>query len=596
MRGAFDFETWEWVNPLLCCFIDAEGTRHSIHDKTHKHPNKVAEDALIYMHKRNDIKDWWAHNAGKFDGLLLSAAAKRLGWEQTATIAGGNRVITWSFRPPSSRHSVLVCDSLAVIPSKLGSIAKDFDLPSRKLFTEEDYATDTRTWREERLIEGCYIDCQLILEALDKVEALLGNWGGKLKHTFSSSAMSVVMNNLAEQNLELPELNSEVNSYCRSGYYGARVEVFQHAPPFELTEYDINSSYPYAMTNELPWHFSGMVYGEEAREAFDAGFAGIFEASICVRRISGGMAIPPLPFVTKAGGIYFPTGKWTAHFAANELHYARICGCDVSVMSGAIFSRGKPFDGFINAVYQLKQKSTGAIRNFTKLLLNGSYGKFGEKPEKSSLKVFPTLEAVIAYAEAHPMTLTPIGDDPTVCSVDVFKWPPNTHYAIAAYITAYARMHLHRLLTASDSPVYCDSDSVHCRRDGLPEHECHELLGGLKREMPRGMGRYYAPKIYELRDLDSGKLHFACKGFPVEEKSFRRMIAGERVEKGRMQLAKQQLKKGGLTVARVVDNKRWLGMSMKRKALSATATVPWTVDELNSGLHFEQRSPIAYEE
>jgi hypothetical protein len=590
VRGAFDFEAWEWVNPLVACFISEDGQRHTIHDESHTKPEQVAIASLLYMHKREDVKEWWAHNAGKYDGLFLSAAAKRLGWEQSGAIAGGNRIITWRFRPPSSRRSVLVCDSFAVLPSKLGDIAKDFELSSGKLFKEEDYKIDPRKWGKEKLIAGCFVDCQLVLEALDKVEMLIESWGGVLKHTFSSSAMSVIKNHLETHEIALPVgVTENVNEACRRGYYGARVEVFSHAPEGEISEYDINSSYPYAMTQPLPWHYAGDVFGKEAQRAYDKGYEGIFEATVRTSRLS----IPVLPYVIEGSGIYFPLGTWEASFTGVELRYAELCGYQVRVISGQIFSKGQPFADYINEVYNVKQHAKGALRQFTKLLLNGSYGKFGEKPEKQTLKVWATAEEALEYAEKHPGKVTQLGHDPSVCAIDLFRWPPNTHYALAAYITAYARMHLHRLLTSSKAPAYCDSDSVHCERDGIAEHECHDLLGGLKREISRGVGRYYAPKIYEIRDLDSGKLHLACKGFPVEESSFRKMIAGMAVEKGRMQLAKSQLRKGGLTVARVVDNKRWKGISSKRRAVSRTETVPWKVDELRAGLHLAQRSPLA---
>src|ERR1700745_1171962 len=98
MRAAFDFETWEWINPLMVGFAwkdedVGEVETHYVLDPKANNPEGLAEQALLYMLSRTEIDEWWTHNGGKFDGLFLVAAAQRLGWDLQAHVAGGSRAI-----------------------------------------------------------------------------------------------------------------------------------------------------------------------------------------------------------------------------------------------------------------------------------------------------------------------------------------------------------------------------------------------------------------------------------------------------------------------------------------------------------------------
>ncbi len=604
-RGTFDFEAWEWVNPLCCGFAWGDirnPSTHFIHDKTARSPDKLAESALLYMLEHESVDQWWAHNLGKYDGLFISAAAIRLGFKQTARLAGGNRVI--ELEVSSKGRRVTFRDSYAVVPSSLADAAVGFELPSRKLFTKDDYSKDVRTWNTNRLREGCITDCRLVLELLDKVETLFQGWGGELRRTFSSAALNVVKKRLAEDGKQIPNHfdNPDINPIARQAYYGARVEVLHHMPARRLVEYDVNSAYPAAMSQVVPWEYKKTHEGKSAQSVLDSDREGLVRAIVTV---PNRLDIPPLPFkLSPDSGIYFPTGTWEGWFPACELRYARE-ECDVKAKCDTFieYTSEKPFTKFIEEVYTLKSTAKGALRTFAKYVLNGCYGKFGEKPEHSTLIHFETeYEALKAIQENEGCYS--LGGDSRSVALQYVRWAKHSHFGVASYITGRARTALHRYLVQSQKPAYCDTDSIHCEAwDGQSSNE----LGGLKLELNDYEGTFYAPKIYRLKP-DTGREHLACKGFPVHREAFERMLESaldtlrhipkqlrRKVQVDRMRLLKSQLRGTDNTpktaVARITQFKHWAGLSMKRKPFDDGSTEPWTVNELREGKHTTAVSP-----
>lgn len=602
MRGSLDFECWDWVNPLCVGFAwGAQSQRETYYIKDPtcgKRPKDVAKAALLFMWQMPEVKQWWAHNGGKYDVLFLIQAAQALQWEFTGHVAGG-RAIQVKFRPRHAERWIVVCDSYAVAPSSLKAASVDFELPSRKLFTEEDYSQDPRTWEPERLKQGCLTDCILVLELLDRLEALLESWGGELRTTFSSSALTCVKASLEQRGLALPthKHDQEANSIARQAYYGARVEIFNHAPKARLKEYDVCSSYPWAMSQALPWELRGYVKNERSADLVmrgEQGYEGVIYARVKVPECQ----LPVLPYREGNGGIYFPSGEWEAWFPACELRYALSLPPEqrptINAKDAIVYTRETPFATWIDEVYRVKATAKGAMRTFAKLTLNGCYGKFGQAPETEEILGFSTEEDSDAYLlNQRPGTCGQLGADSKVLTVKRFRWPSHTHYAVASYITGYARQLLHSALSLSEAPAYCDSDSVHCEGDKalVEAGMIGNGLGQLKLEMADYLGQFYAPKVYKLESDE--RTHLAAKGFPVEQLAFDLLIKQEQVTTERMQLLKSQLRnKESSEVQRRKQVRRWAGRSMKRKPNSDGTTRAWSVTELERGEHLNARSPL----
>lgn len=606
-RGAFDFECWDWVNPRACGLKwgPPDAREHEIYiDEPSENPKSIAKNALWLMATMpGNVKEWWGHNAGKYDDLFIIEALHELRWRFSAHIAGG-AIVTLKINGPHGTFKIH--DSFRVVQSALGHAAKDFELKSAKLFTKEDYSKDVRDWKVDRLKDGCLLDCELVLQLLEKVETFFEQEGGQLKATFSSSALSVVKAHAKV--LDMRAL-SVINTIARKSFCGGRVEVYRHTPKYLLKEWDINSSYPWAMSQNLPYQFLGHINASKAEHAlYEGKGCGVVEATVSVPETY----LPVLPWRhPDHGGIYFPTGEWRGWFDSEELLYAIQQGTRLlAVHSMLHFSSEAPFKDFATNFYKRKSESKGAARQFYKLCLNGCYGKFSQKPEKEEITVYENQEAAIAAAfePRHENRFRFLGNDLRYVAIESERWPAQTHYALAAAITARSRVKLHSYLLASEQVAYTDTDSIHAsvRTRSLSASENNDL-GGLKVELDGYSAVYAAPKIYALhpeqaqnRKTDEQSV-YKSKGFEVSAESFQKILAGETVEAHRMQLAKRQLASYHPTrhtetgVRRKLDGRSWKGLSTKRTPLydSNGDTRAWSVKELLADKHLTSISPLA---
>lgn len=634
--GTLDFETYggfehesetEPVTPL-CCALCVLGEDYGVEEEefvgpvnakrvileyetsrvllSRYPPCNVVEEVFNYLFDRPEVEQWWAHNAGNFDGLLLHARARGLGVRTEAVLAGGSRVIRYSFTRTSDARTANLYDTFALAPSSLKELAKDFGLPS-KLFGADDYKGDMRDLPLKKLREGCQRDARLVGELLKVITTQIEEWGGKRKATFSSSALSIVRANLKqEKGIALPRIPVKINEALRPACFGGRVEVFHHDPGATV-DYDVNSSYPSSMSGLLPFEFVSRSGGD--RHAGDARYYRLRRVRVDVEACN----IPVLPFRPGVNsGIFFPTGVFEGTFTDDELEYAQETGLAkiLKVYETFTFTKESPFKTFIEDVYRLKREATGAKKVFTKYVLNGCYGKFGEKPEHLKLVTFPSRADALAWAMEHPGKLSPgenvlseelFDKNDGTAVLEEFKYAPHAHFAVAATILARSRILLHGHLCGSESASYCDTDSVRCRC--YPNVSETDELGGIKRVIDCHRALNYAPKVYRLLDSQGntlkdskGKEMIACKGFPVDDESFARMVSLQEVATHRIQKLKTQVKNGmGQTLGANVI-KEWSGLSMKRKPFPDGSTRPWTVEELERGEHKRAKCPLLGED
>ena len=605
MNASFDFETYDWTKPL-CCGFNINDTEFFIYDKDN--PNKVGESTIKFMYSMyaTHHNKWWAHNMGRFDGLFLSAAASRLGWEQKAAIAGqGSKVVVLMLKPANAKRWMKIYDTYALAPSSLRDLAKDFALPSRKLFTKEDYKVSMRDKPRAEVERGCLMDCKLVIELLEKIDTYVTEWGGKVRATFSSTSLGIIKAQLAEEGLALPKIDVGVNEWIQPSYTGGRVEVFNHTPNFEMCEYDVCSSYPWSMTQALPWEPVDDA-SIKTLEDIPNGYQAIIEAD--VQQLPN-IALPILPYRPSTEGIYFPVGAWRGRFALPELRFARRHGASIIPRRAMLFTSARPFERTISQIYGLKQTATGAKRTFAKYTLNGAYGKFGEKPEKTELQCFATETDAVAYAlhntqDTYPdgrtgnfengiLSVAALGTNTQALAVTKLSWPKHAHYAIASYITAYSRMKLAQAIIDNPSTAYCDTDCIFIPKRQAPAGlAIGKGLGEWKEEIASCRGIFYAPKIYKLK-LDSGKWKCAAKGFSVGEDELDIITSGRSVTHERMRLLKTQLRESPASVARVKTAKHWAGKSGKRNPSHSGKSIPWTVAQLDKGEHLNAVSPAA---
>ena len=297
--------------------------------------------------------------------------------------------------------------------------------------------------------------------------------------------------------------------FCRDAYIGARSEVFRIQSE-KAYHYDINGLYnDVLMRNRFP---VGRPFHSTDGKDFDGFLSGLYPHAIVKARVTvkSDMFIPVLP-LRGATRLLFPTGTFEGSFVGAELQYAMSIGQieHITVTEGYYWMESYPlFKEWASYIAFMKGHATGAERAFWKSQGNHLYGKFGmtrmrpryykdtDANRIALLKKNIDFVTVLLGGKSWLMTVEPVFAD-------------YIHPEIAAHVTAYARITLHRFLTMAENLgllYYCDTDSVVCS-EPLPDEFVNPTESGyMKLEGILSSGWFLQPKLYcELRTWHDGE-------------------------------------------------------------------------------------------
>lgn len=311
---------------------------------------------------------------------------------------------------------------------------------------------------------------------------------------------------------------------CLDAFYGGRCEVFYKGKvkskrircagnvkrKIKRTERvqvaDFNSMYMFTMLNEYPdpetiekGSYKNLEYG-----------VGRFDVE-CPEDLH----IPILP-IKHEGKLVFPTGKFSGAWTFHEIRYAESYGYKVKQREGWGTNQGECYfrqydEEFYSQRIQARQNGDNFGDSFYKGLGVNLFGKFIQHKDRVEARTSPMSKKEKWKLRAE-MThkLGPF----YMYRIPMLE-PPNTAcYLWGAYVTSYARIHLHKSLQAvhdaGDTLLYCDTDSVmyHGNKSRLDLDEIR--LGAMKVEKFKA-AKFYTAKGYCLIPLE-GKPKIACKG------------------------------------------------------------------------------------
>ena len=320
------------------------------------------------------------------------------------------------------------------------------------------------------------------------------------------------------------ETGELVESICRQGYYGGRVEVF--APTLKNGHhYDVNSLFAHEQESNLfPVGFYKLHVGKQAQITWNyflkthngGGFVH------CVVNVPK-MHIPPLPY--KAfGKLLFPCGKLEGVWAFPELENSLKYGVEILEIKQIVFFQEMAdiFSNYVSTFKKIKMSSTGAKRQFAKDFLTNLYGKFGMRRERTTFVNESEKDKLdkkgIQYVE-HTYDKLGISflEKVTVSRAEYIQ--PQ----IAAYVTSYSRIHLlnEGLIPMYEKGLlaYCDTDSA-AGEGELDDEYVHDTeFGKWKKESDIDKAIFLQPKFYAESTSwnEKGKKLIAKgKGIPSE--------------------------------------------------------------------------------
>lgn len=434
----------------------------------------------------NRGKWFYAHAGGLADiQFILETMLARKGYRIKASCSGSSLIIVHVSRGKHSWHFV---DSFWLLQEKLSNIGRYVGIDKGQ---QELQGEELEEWFRSAPLEELRayneIDCVILYTAIRQFEDVLYDLGGQLKMTQASCAMELFRRRYLQRDIGTHQW---VNTNAREAYFASRVEVLAKEC-HDAWYYDVNSSFPYAMTFPIP----GDLLGTSSRMP---------EHGIYISRVKIEVPetyLPPIP--TRLNGrLFFPVGRWEGWLSNIDIELLQSEGGKIlRHEESMIFEERLDCKEYAENLYRIRAESTGIMAFACKRLMNALYGKFAECEYKSSIEVDPPSPKT--EAEGWRMLF------PGAFLVERKLPIPHMHVPISTHITAIARRTLYRYMGYSPDLHYCDTDGF---SSSVELRSVEGKLGYIKLEKVIKHGRFITQKTYDLETAD-GKHVVKAKGF-----------------------------------------------------------------------------------
>jgi hypothetical protein len=372
-------------------------------------------------------------------------------------------------------------------------LSPPFTIGSRMPQTDQEWKDMVTYCTQDALISCVWFE-KFILTMCDQ-------WHVDVPYTAASMALKIFQTNFLT--LKYSEIaDHETWKFLRKGYYGGNTQVFRRGIcPVKVDCYDFNSSYPASMaTKEYP--------DPHRRQTHKKTNLFLINHLEGISYVEGWMPdtifAPVLPSKMR-GKLEFPTGYIRGCYTHVELRQAIKDGFVIHKFGQGVsyVKKCSPFQDFIETFYnkrlELKAKKD-PMENMYKILLNSSYGKFGfNYMEENSLVCASQIDEEMLHDQTTlilPMKYDFFSirneNNTDQCKYALMEW--------AAYITAYARLHLFEFIRKHEKYLlYVDTDSLYLM-EGHDPVENEEGLGAFKYEKSCEPNEscFVAPKHYRF--------------------------------------------------------------------------------------------------
>lgn len=426
--------------------------------------------------------------------------------------------IYFETKNPKHINKVTIYDSLKILNFSVDMIAKDFNLPIRKL--EIDY----KQIRE--------IDHILTNEEIDYIKNDVEIMARALKIMFDENLTKMTigsdaLNNYKEINKNFkkyfPVLPYEIDKDIRKSYKGGFTylnDCFKEKETTSGIVLDVNSLYPSVMKYEKlpfgePIFFEGIYEKDSLYPLYVQTISCIFDIKdgmIPTIQIKNNMSFLPNEYVKSSNGDIVTLTLTNVDL---ELFFEHYNVCELTYHSGWKFKAIKGLfttyiDYWSERKIQAKKDNNTALYRIAKLMLNSLYGKFGLNPDVRGKYPYLNEDGIVKYGLYNAEIRDGI------------------YIPVASFITSYARK---KTITTSqiikeysikkykkDLYIYSDTDSIHCLfKDDNELKDIIEIddykLGAWKLESKFKRGKYLRQKCYIELGFDD-KMNVTVAGLP----------------------------------------------------------------------------------
>jgi len=508
--------------PAHCIFFDVESELIMSNDKIIHKPYLIVS---CYVNFETDYEDWqtftnpqefwiyvdtktqkkrktvlFAHNI-TYD--LISSGGFRTLQERCYKITNyyeKGRVFILEMNNVEQSKKLLLLNTGNFYSGGVADIGKMFGIPKMEM----DFNNPTL----EQAIPYCKNDVLIIKTAMTSWFKFCQDEDlGGFARTVPSQAMNAFKHRFMTHPIYLHS-NNKVFELERGCYYGGRVECYRLGK-FDGKYYyvDVNSMYPFVMlTKEYPVR----LVSYRKKPSFDYIRLLIAEGYLLCCKAIVNVDIPfsyiPLRYDKK---IIFPIGRFETFMTTPEIIKALDDGIIESFLEVSFYEKVNIFESYVNFFFNKKQeaKQNNDIEKqmLYKLFLNSLYGKFGQKGGGWSICSETDREGS-GYERVYFDDIEQEGSFKWFNNI-MFKLLPetesyNSFCAIAAHVTAYARLYLYDIIVKAGfkNVLYTDTDSIFVNEVGynnIINMIDKYKLGYLSLEMMSENGiTLYAPKDY----------------------------------------------------------------------------------------------------
>lgn len=375
-------------------------------------------------------------------------------------------------------------DSFNLFPVSVKSLGESIGLKKLKFnATSKEYAMR---------------DCQIIVKALKHLGRTLNEFKIRKTPNTLGGLCVRVWRSMKGDNW------SCFSDMAHQSIFGGRVELFSKGGDGCVVWTDVNSLYPWAMTQKFP---------DECEETSDILEYGLTDASVKVPA----QPYAPLPYRTSEedgfegiseGSIIYPCGKfrsvWTNHELRNAVEHHGVKILKVHSTFGT--DKGAYYyKDFVNEFYKRRLNAkTSAYKLIYKLLMNNLYGQLGMSGKV--IKTTRLTQSDINDIKNGKLRVHMFGDN--VLKEFMIPLPSHCNYLHASYVTSYGRLKLLEYMRRipPENMVYCDTDSLFFfSKNWKTPFPIGDKLGQMKLEDRGSKITTYAPKVYSIDDIVKAK-------------------------------------------------------------------------------------------
>ncbi len=466
------------------------------------------------------------HNLGSFDGFFLyKALSNRFKpLEVSCLIDSHNKFIQITLELQNLK--VVFKDSYRIFQVSLNDLCSILSVQGKTSIYKQEYHQISLFNKENsKLLEEfkkySLQDSNCLYDCINKLQDLyIHEYNVDITSILSTSTLSMLIFRTKFLKVKIPVLKRIDDSFIRQGYFGGATDYYKMKAE-NIYYYDVNSLYPYAMMQAMPYELIRKVKIFENNFNLNS-FFGFLKVEV---NSSKDIKIPLLPCKYQGKTIY-PTGSWTGVYFSEELKAVVPQGYKFKFLEGYEFSKIDLFSEYVNHFYEKKRNSMGAERYISKMHLNQLYGIFGRKHDlletrniyiedldeflgtrviKSIVAINSEIVTLLMHKNIIDDLILELNSELDINLTNHYSLV-KSNVAIASAVTAYARIHMIGFKT-DGSCVYTDTDSVFIANKLADKFVGNDL--GLMKDELQGLtikeGYFLGVKKYGYQYLDENQ-------------------------------------------------------------------------------------------